>query len=78
MNLKNDLIILLKGEWYHTILRLLKHNFNLQTLTIDPCFYFGDVHKGTVAGPLLVQDDLVFVPKPVDTSNVRIFSRFFI
>lgn len=44
----------------------------LQTLSIDPCFYFGEQHKATLAGPLLVEDDKVFVPKPVDTSNVSI------
>ncbi|XP_069170443.1 ryanodine receptor [Procambarus clarkii] len=43
-----------------------------QTLTIDPCFYFGEQHKGTLAGPLLIQDDLVFVPKPVDTSAIQL------
>ncbi|KAK3867881.1 hypothetical protein Pcinc_026695, partial [Petrolisthes cinctipes] len=43
-----------------------------QTLSIDPCFYFGDQHKATLAGPLLVEDDRVFVPKPVDTSTIQL------
>ncbi|XP_042892542.1 ryanodine receptor-like isoform X4 [Penaeus japonicus] len=45
-----------------------------QTLSIDPCFYFGEQHKGTLAGPLLVEDDKVFVPKPVDTSTIQLAS----
>ncbi|XP_066971319.1 ryanodine receptor isoform X21 [Macrobrachium rosenbergii] len=43
-----------------------------QTLTIDPCFYFGEQHKATLAGPLLIQDDVAFVPKPVDTSSIQL------
>lgn len=43
-----------------------------QTLAIDPCFYFGEQHKGTLAGPLPIQDDLVFVPKPVDTTSIQL------
>lgn len=44
-----------------------------QTLAIDPCFYFGEQHKGILAGPLPIQDDLVFVPKPVDTNHVSVY-----
>ncbi|XP_050722291.1 ryanodine receptor-like isoform X2 [Eriocheir sinensis] len=43
-----------------------------QTLAIDPCFYFGEQHKGILAGPLPIQDDLVFVPKPVDTNHIQL------
>ncbi|XP_064091940.1 ryanodine receptor-like isoform X22 [Macrobrachium nipponense] len=43
-----------------------------QTLTIDPCFYFGEQHKATLAGALLIQDDVAFVPKPVDTSSIQL------
>ncbi|XP_076069948.1 ryanodine receptor isoform X2 [Oratosquilla oratoria] len=43
-----------------------------QTLVIDPCYHFGEVHKGVVSGPLLVVDDVVFVPNPVDTSMIQL------
>ncbi len=39
-------------------------------LTIDPCFYFGEFHKTTVAGPLFINDDDAFVLRPMETSNV--------
>lgn len=42
-----------------------------QILSIDPCFYFGDLVKGVLAGPLFVEDDVAFVPQPVDTKNVN-------
>ena len=42
-----------------------------QLLSIDPCFYFGDLPKGIFGGPFYVEDDVAFVPKPVDTSNVN-------
>ena len=41
-----------------------------QILAIDPCFYFGEMAKGVLAGPLPVEDDVAFVPQPVDTSTV--------
>ena len=41
-----------------------------QILAIDPCFYFGELAKGMLAGPLPVEDDVAFVPQPVDTSTV--------
>ena len=33
-----------------------------QILAIDPCFYFGELAKGVLAGPLPVEDDVAFVP----------------
>ena len=41
-----------------------------QSLYLDPCFFFGDLPKGVLSGPLFVEDDVAFVPTPVDTSNV--------
>ncbi|CAG2055111.1 unnamed protein product, partial [Timema podura] len=41
-----------------------------QVLSIDPCFYFGNLNKCVLAGPWLVEDDTAFVPTPVDTSAV--------
>lgn len=41
-----------------------------QILSIDPCFYFGNLNKNVLAGPLFVEDDTAFVPVPVDTSSV--------
>ena len=41
-----------------------------QILAIDPCFYFGELAKGVLAGPLPVEDDVAFVPQPVDTTTV--------
>ena len=46
--------------------------FPTQILAIDPCFYFGDLSKGTLAGPLPVEDDIAYVPAPVDTSNIQL------
>jgi len=43
-----------------------------QVLQIDPCFYFGDPFKTTLAGPLKIEDDTAFVPKPVDTEIVSV------
>ena len=43
-----------------------------QILAIDPCFYFGDLSKGTLAGPLPVEDDIAYVPAPVDTSTIQL------
>uniref|UniRef100_A0A4D5R9V0 Ryanodine receptor 44F n=1 Tax=Scolopendra viridis TaxID=118503 RepID=A0A4D5R9V0_SCOVI len=43
-----------------------------QALTIEPCFYFGDLTKGVLAGPSMIQDDTVFVPVPVDTSGISL------
>lgn len=42
-----------------------------QILSMEPCFYFGDLHKTILAGPILLEDDSAFVPTPVDTENVR-------
>lgn len=41
-----------------------------QILAIDPCFYFGDLQKNVLAGPLIIEDDSAFVPTPVDTETV--------
>lgn len=43
-----------------------------QNLSLDPCFYFGNLNKNVLAGPWLVEDDSAFVPKPVDTSTVSL------
>ncbi|XP_067007679.2 ryanodine receptor [Anabrus simplex] len=43
-----------------------------QVLSIDPCFYFGNLNKSVLAGPWLVEDDTAFVPTPVDTSMVTL------
>ncbi|GLG95821.1 LOW QUALITY PROTEIN: ryanodine receptor-like [Gryllus bimaculatus] len=43
-----------------------------QTLSIDPCFYFGNLPKCVLSGPWLVEDDTAFVPQPVDTSMVTL------
>ena len=41
-----------------------------QELMIDPGFYFGDLPKVVLSGPLPLEDDIAFVPKPVETANV--------
>ncbi|XP_037915514.1 ryanodine receptor isoform X7 [Hermetia illucens] len=41
-----------------------------QILSLDPCFYFGNLNKNVLAGPWLVEDDTAFVPSPVDTSEI--------
>lgn len=46
-----------------------------QILSIDPCFYFGNLNKNVLAGPLFVEDDTAFVPVPVDTSMVIFLSK---
>lgn len=43
-----------------------------QVLSIDPCFYFGNLNKSVLAGPWLVEGDTAFVPNPVDTSSVTL------
>ncbi|KAH7933995.1 hypothetical protein HPB49_020195 [Dermacentor silvarum] len=43
-----------------------------QVLTVEPCFQFGDVPKGVLFGPAPIADDAVFVPSPVDTSNITL------
>lgn len=43
-----------------------------QNLSLDPCFFFGNLNKNVLAGPWLVEDDSAFVPKPVDTSSVTL------
>ncbi|KAK6622641.1 hypothetical protein RUM43_008483 [Polyplax serrata] len=43
-----------------------------QILSIDPCFYFGNLNKSVLAGPWLVEGDTAFVPNPVDTSSVTL------
>uniref|UniRef100_A0A182SKB0 B30.2/SPRY domain-containing protein n=1 Tax=Anopheles maculatus TaxID=74869 RepID=A0A182SKB0_9DIPT len=43
-----------------------------QNLSLDPCFYFGNLNKNVLAGPWMVEDDSAFVPKPVDTSTVSL------
>lgn len=47
-----------------------------QTLSLDPCFQFGDLTKSTLAGPLEVTNDLAFVPQPVETSAVCIHKKW--
>ncbi|XP_050555821.1 ryanodine receptor isoform X34 [Spodoptera frugiperda] len=41
-----------------------------QILSLEPCFYFGNLAKRALAGPPLVQDDTAFVPTPVDTLQI--------
>ncbi len=41
-----------------------------QLLHVDPGFYLGDLGKNVLSGPLPVDDDIAFVPRPVDTSTV--------
>lgn len=43
-----------------------------QILLIEPCFYFGNLDKRVLAGPLFVEDDTAFFPVPVDTSSVNL------
>ncbi|XP_014216363.1 ryanodine receptor-like [Copidosoma floridanum] len=43
-----------------------------QILSLDPCFYFGNMNKMVLAGPWLMEDDTAFVPGPVDTSMVNL------
>lgn len=43
-----------------------------QILSLDPCFYFGNLNKNVLQGPWLIQDDTAFVPNPVDTSTVTL------
>lgn len=43
-----------------------------QILSLDPCFYFGNMNKVVLAGPWLVEDDTAFVPGPVDTSMINL------
>ena len=43
-----------------------------QILSLDPCFYFGNMNKVVLAGPWLMEDDTAFVPQPVDTSMVNL------
>ncbi|XP_055318049.1 ryanodine receptor isoform X5 [Sitodiplosis mosellana] len=43
-----------------------------QILSLDPCFYFGNLNKNVIAGPWLIEDDTAFVPNPVDTSTVTL------
>nr|AXA98483.1 Ryanodine receptor [Sesamia inferens] len=43
-----------------------------QILSLEPCFYFGNLSKRALAGPPLVQDDTAFVPTPVDTIQITL------
>ncbi|XKL68210.1 hypothetical protein PGB90_003701 [Kerria lacca] len=43
-----------------------------QILSIDPCFYFGNLKKTVLAGPLYIEDNIAFVPTPVDTSSIML------
>jgi len=43
-----------------------------ERLRIEPCFHLGNIPKGLVCGPAEVRDHTAFVPKPVDTSHVRV------
>ena len=47
-----------------------------QNLCIDPGFYFGELNKVILSGPLPTEDDVAFVPNPVDTTNVRNLKLF--
>ena len=44
----------------------------IQSLYIDPGFYFGELHKTILSGPLPLNDDVAFVPNPVDTSAIQL------
>ena len=44
-----------------------------QNLCIDPGFYFGEINKVILSGPLPTEDDVAFVPNPVDTTNVSLY-----
>ena len=41
-----------------------------QNLRIDPGFYLGDFNKAIICGPLTIDDDIAFVPYPVETASV--------
>ncbi|OQV16827.1 Ryanodine receptor [Hypsibius exemplaris] len=41
-----------------------------ETLRIEPCFYFGEMHRSLLAGPSLVQASATFVPTPIDTTGI--------
>ena len=43
-----------------------------QQLYIDPGFYFGELHKTILSGPLALNDDVAFVPNPVDTTTIQL------
>ncbi|XP_067629190.1 ryanodine receptor isoform X15 [Eurosta solidaginis] len=43
-----------------------------QNLSLDPCFYFGNLYKNVLAGPWLIEDDTAFVPNPVDTTGITL------
>ncbi|XP_057319083.1 ryanodine receptor isoform X4 [Microplitis mediator] len=43
-----------------------------QILSLDPCYYFGNMNKVVLAGPWSVEDDTAFVPAPVDTSMINL------
>jgi ryanodine receptor 2 len=43
-----------------------------QILSIDPCFYFGNMNKCVLSGPWPMEDDTAFVPEPTDTSMVSV------
>uniref|UniRef100_T1JNF8 Ryanodine receptor n=1 Tax=Strigamia maritima TaxID=126957 RepID=T1JNF8_STRMM len=43
-----------------------------QQLAIEPCYNFGELSKGVLAGPSLLQDYTAFVPIPVDTAGVAL------
>lgn len=43
-----------------------------QQLSLDPCFYFGNLNKSVLAGPWLIEDDTAFVPTPVDTAMITL------
>ena len=46
-----------------------------QSLYIDPGFYFGELHKTILSGRLPVEDNVAFVPNPVDTTTVILIQR---
>jgi len=48
-----------------------------QSLYIDPGFYFGELHKTILSGRLPVEDNVAFVPNPVDTTTVSFPCHFF-
>ncbi len=54
----------------HEQIRTFEIFFILNTCQIIG-FYLGDLGKNVLSGPLPVDDDIAFVPRPVDTSTVN-------
>ncbi|XP_070180339.1 ryanodine receptor-like isoform X4 [Littorina saxatilis] len=43
-----------------------------EKLHIEPCFYFGELHKNVISGPTEICDYHPFVPNPVSTSHIQL------